>query len=731
MKLRSLPRGGRILFGFTLAAGAAAVAVRLPEAGTWTGSDLLTLAGLALATFATEQFSVPLRLRTETLNFTLTDAAWTAGLMLARPGVLIAAVGLGVIVGQRVKHWEGLKIAFNVGTYLVAVTAAQVVYEAFGPTGARDPEAWGAAVAAMMAFGVVNMLLVSSIVSLVERKPLSRLVSSTLALDLAHRVGNSTIGVAFAVVRTVNPLIALPVLACLALAYLAYEAWVETIRERDEIRALYEVERHLLAPIETTADLEPVLEVVRRMLRADRVELSLLEEEGASSIGGPASIVASAVGHEENGAQLSEHESETGTQVALVGTPDGLSGMLIVRREQPLSNAERSMLESVAAKVSVMVRNARMYRETLEQAELAGVVSHTWDGIFVVSEDGAILSWNPSMERITGLGQIDVVGQSCRDLLGIAIPESLTGSNGSGTEPGSERDTVLNRRDGTKRWLNYSLHRLGERGGQRNVAVVVRDVTAELETEQLKADFVATVSHELRTPLTPLKGFLITLLHGTGDGTPEERQAYYQIMLNQANRLERLITDLLEASRIESGEPIVELRPLDIVAEVRSVVETFREQYPDRAFTFAAPDEMTVVGDPLRIDEVVTNLVSNAVKYSPRTEPIEVLVSVSRGEAVVRVRDRGQGIAPHDRERIFERFFRVDNALTRSTGGTGLGLYLARKLASAMRGRLQVSSSPGRGSTFSLILPLPQRTPARVPRSRRRARAGAPQAASA
>src|SRR5919198_2646861 len=176
------------------------------------------------------------------------------------------------------------------------------------------------------------------------------------------------------------------------------------------------------------------------------------------------------------------------------------------------------------------------------------------------------------MGRITGLGQIDVVGQSCRDFLGIAIPESLTGSNGSGTEPGSERDTVLNRRDGTKRWLNYSLHRLGERGGQRNVAVVVRDVTAELETEQLKADFVATVSHELRTPLTPLKGFLITLARGIGDGTQEEGQAYYRIMLNQANRLERLITDLLEASRIESGQPVVEWRPMNLADTIDDVV---------------------------------------------------------------------------------------------------------------------------------------------------------------
>jgi two-component system sensor histidine kinase SenX3 len=131
-----------------------------------------------------------------------------------------------------------------------------------------------------------------------------------------------------------------------------------------------------------------------------------------------------------------------------------------------------------------------------------------------------------------------------------------------------------------------------------------------------------------------------------------------------------------------------------------------------------------VKGDPLRIDQIVTNLVSNAVKYSPRSETIEVVVSARGRNGAVDVRDHGQGIALHDRDRIFERFFRVDNALTRSTGGTGLGLYLAKKLAVAMRGRLEVSSAAGRGSTFTLTLErarVPTGPPSRV-NGRRRAR---------
>ena len=145
MKLRTLSVGARCVIAGTLLAGAGAVALRIPETATWTRPDVLTLVGLTLAILVTEQFSVPLRLRTETLNFTLTDAAFTAGLILARPGVLTLALLAGVVAGQLMKRWDAVKVAFNVGTYLIGITGAEIMYHAFGPAGARDPEAWGAA----------------------------------------------------------------------------------------------------------------------------------------------------------------------------------------------------------------------------------------------------------------------------------------------------------------------------------------------------------------------------------------------------------------------------------------------------------------------------------------------------------------------------------------------------------------------------------------------------------
>lgn len=238
-------------------------------------------------------------------------------------------------------------------------------------------------------------------------------------------------------------------------------------------------------------------------------------------------------------------------------------------------------------------------------------------------------------------------------------------------------------------------------------AVVAGEICGETDAERLQADFVATVAHELRTPLTPLKGFLATLIAGTGEDDPAARQEYYRIMQKQVGRLELLIADLLEVSRLEGGLVHVDGRRLDLTGVVREQLADFTREQPDREIRLRAPAEPVFVnGDPLRVGQVVSNLVSNALKYSDRGAPIEVtLLWADDGDVVVSVQDEGEGIPASEQERVFERFHRVENAMTRRTSGTGLGLYIAKRLVEAMRGRLWVVSSPGHGSTFSFSLP--------------------------
>src|SRR5436190_18769390 len=202
MRMRTLSRAARLLFFAATCGGVAAAAIRIPDVAHWHRSDVLALAGLAAAILVTELFSIPLRLRTETLNFMLTDAAYIAGLILVRPSVLTFAVVAGVFVGQLLKRWDVRKVAFNVGVYLIGITAAQLIVRAIAgsaPLAAREPRTWIAAIVGMAAFAVLNVALVSGIISLVERKSFATVVAPTLGLEAAHRAGNIAIGLTFAV----------------------------------------------------------------------------------------------------------------------------------------------------------------------------------------------------------------------------------------------------------------------------------------------------------------------------------------------------------------------------------------------------------------------------------------------------------------------------------------------------------------------------------------------------
>ena len=701
LRLRDIPVAGRVLIGATILAGIAAVAFRIPGAvGDWTLRDAGTAALLAAAMLAVEQLSIPLRRGSETLNFTLTDAAWTAGLMLVRPDVLTIALAVGVLVGQRLKGWQPLKAAFNVGVYLVGITGAEVVYAAFGTPGAQHPAAWLAAALGMAIVAVANSVLVALVIALTERRAFLSVLVPPLGVDFLHRAGNLAIGIVLAVQAAAAPL-ALPFSAVMfGLAYATYRGWVQSLRERERIQHLYEAGRMLMRPLNSAADFTPMLDVVTPMLQASSVELSVIRD-------GEVVVHASTAGDPDAAAE----ELAGPPQTVLVAGENGIRAVLAVHRERPLSDAERTVLDVLASQVSTMLENQRVFVETMERAELAKVVAHTWDGIFMLSAEGTILTWNPSMERLTGYPSEEAVGRPSADILGI-----LPGPNGLRTaagetygEDGNVRDVILTSRDGSERWVRYTRYPMGpeDHGAPGGQVVVARDVTAELEAEQLKADLVATVSHELRTPLTPLKGFLVTLLRGAGDTSPEERQEYYRIMLNQTNRLESLIVNLLEASRIESGEPMVDPERFDLSTLVNERVQDFRLQHPHRSIrlrTVGAP--VSIDADRLRTDQVLSNLLSNALKYAPADAPVEVVIEVGPKMATTSVRDAGPGIAPSEQRRIFDRFYRVHNGHRAKAGGTGLGLYIAKRLVENMGGQIGVTSTPGEGATFSFTLPL-------------------------
>ncbi len=573
---RELPRAARWLIAGYGVVAAAAILMRVPELRTWTWQDVVATAGLALAAGLSEQFTVGVAHRTETENFSVTDALWVPALILAPQSVLTFSVVLGTLAGHAFRRWAWYKVVFNASQFVLSITAAELVYSRFDLPPTFSLMTWVACALAMSAYFVVNELSVALIISRVEEYSLRQVVLLPGGLNILHAAGNLTIGMLAALVWSNGP-VGLPLLiAPIVLSFFAYRGWLQNKREeerrqeRDRMLTLYEAGRALFGPLDASFDFQPFLALVRRLVDAAGAELALRDDEQLrvySSESGQYLVVPNETGTEDPAAYVG---ARPGLSTYLAPVRDGATGtgVLAVHRAAELSAAERTLVDALASQVSARQQNEQLFNETLEQrGHLADVVGSSSDGIFVLSTDRAVLSWNPAMERITGFRAEEVVGRRLGEVLRIHSEPEDDGSPDNGlvlgaSEPG---DALILRRDGSQRWIRYSSSGMPDRhGAGASHVVTARDVTAELEADQMKSDFVATVSHELRTPLTPLKGLLQSLDQGLIEDTPETRREYHAIMLRQADRLERLINDLLDVSRIDAGGLEIDGRPVEL-----------------------------------------------------------------------------------------------------------------------------------------------------------------------
>jgi two-component system phosphate regulon sensor histidine kinase PhoR len=248
-----------------------------------------------------------------------------------------------------------------------------------------------------------------------------------------------------------------------------------------------------------------------------------------------------------------------------------------------------------------------------------------------------------------------------------------------------------------------------ERGTVTGVLCVFNDVTELRNVERMKSDFVSTVSHELRTPLTAIKGFVRTLLEDpTGEYYDQTtRLEFYNIIDTECDRLIRLISDLLNVSRIERGLPLhMNYSQVDVSAVVEQCL-TFHRGYTDHheLVTRIPPNLPALEADRDKLDQVLSNLISNAIKYSPDGGRITVSVTDGGTEMHFAVSDQGMGIPAEHLEKVFQRFHRVHSGDSQRVGGTGIGLFLTKSLVEAHGGAIRAESNPGRGSTFHFTIP--------------------------
>src|SRR5581483_3880514 len=340
--------------------------------------------------------------------------------------------------------------------------------------------------------------------------------------------------------------------------------------------------------------------------------------------------------------------------------------------------------EELAQRAAAAVENAQLYREAEARAQAARVLAAIGDGVLLVDRSGRVRLWNTAAERITGLPAGEVVGRRLAD-------------------------AVAGWRDVEPR---LPVARPGEAGRAESVpfedgtVYAFRDLTEERALESMRQDFVATVSHELRTPLAAIYGAALTLQRDDVRLEESQRTGLLHVISSEADRLARIVNDILWASRLDSGQMAIAIERCDAAALARLVVDAVRAHAPTSiALSLEAEDVPPVAADPDKLRQVLTNLVDNAVKYSPDGGRVRVVVRHVGNRIRFRVEDEGLGIPPSEQARIFEKFFRLDPNLTRGVGGTGLGLYICRELVHRMHGRIWVVSDGRRGSTFTVELP--------------------------
>jgi two-component system phosphate regulon sensor histidine kinase PhoR len=316
------------------------------------------------------------------------------------------------------------------------------------------------------------------------------------------------------------------------------------------------------------------------------------------------------------------------------------------------------------------------------------------EGVVIVNGRGSIVWANGAAERLAGLRFPQDEGQPIGNLIRAPAFQHYLAAG----------DYVAPLQFSDNGDAGHSLQVAVTRFGRGDRLLFIRDVSAERRQEQVRRDFVANVSHELRTPLTVITGYLDTLL-GDADELPERYRRPLQQMLQQSERMEILIRDLLWLSRIEAGEREEKRERVDIAALLEEVQEEVASSHPGREVEFLCDTEQGVCGSHEELHSALSNLVLNAFKYSPRDSPVRVRWCREGGELQLRVEDRGPGIEARHIPRLTERFYRVDDSRAKETGGTGLGLAIVKHVAVSHGAELRIDSKPGEGSCFKLVFP--------------------------
>jgi len=389
--------------------------------------------------------------------------------------------------------------------------------------------------------------------------------------------------------------------------------------------------------------------------------------------------------------------------VPLVARNRTLGALTLIAAEThpPYTEADLALAVELARRAAVAVDNARLYREAERGADAARALAYVADGVALIDTSGSVLHWNPAAASITGVAEEEALGRQVSDV--VPAWDALT-SHVPLVPPGGDARpvTVPIVLEGRERWVSVSGVDFGD-----GTVYALQDVTEEHALEKTRSDFVATASHELRTPLAAVYGAVRTLRRDDVELTDADRAQFLEMIESEATRLAKIVDQILLAGQLDADAVEFELVECDLEEVAAGVIDSAALHLPESISLDLSVDGAA----PIRCDEnklrqVLVNLVDNAVKYSPEGGRVELRVRSENGSCLIEVADEGLGIPADERERIFEKFYRLDPQQTQGVGGSGLGLYICRELVERMNGRLRVESEPGKGSRFTVELPL-------------------------
>ena len=387
----------------------------------------------------------------------------------------------------------------------------------------------------------------------------------------------------------------------------------------------------------------------------------------------------------------------TGVLTALLLAWSLREGQVSRRRALSLETANRALNDEIQARIEM--------EEGIQQ--LAAIIESTDDAVLTTTLHGTIATWNPGAERLYGYTRSEAVGKHISILHGHTHDGADLFRRIANDERVTRLETVNLTKDGRRIDVSLTVSPIKDQSGAIvSASTIARDITDRKLLDRMKDDFVGTVSHELRTPLTAIRGFIELVADGEAGPVTDTQREFLQIAGRNSDKLGVLINDLIDMNLIESRRLDIRRGPLDLTEVLSDVASTFRTMAQSKGLTFREEVRQLprISGDGRRLVQVFSNLVSNAIKYTPRGE-VGIGAALCEGGIQVTIHDTGIGLAPEEQAQLFTRFFRGRSPVVTEAGGTGLGLVIAKAIIERHEGTIKVESQLGKGTRFLVTLP--------------------------